>query len=562
MLFSPRTLLPTFLFLLACGGKTPTAGLEVVITTCDLQVGTDFDAIQAVVSQGTFAQNDPWNQLFDAAKHVPRPIVLPTTLAIRPGTSPDQDALIEVSALLGGEPVVQRVLRTKVPTDHVGTLWIFLAADCRGKMCSVGETCEPQTASCVPIDTAPGNAPERCKSPDGGSTDTSDATLADGGGAPNEGGDSTSGSRGDATTDVGDDAMATADVADSRGSSAEASTADAAEAGVQSAPPNCAPGGPGLTDCGSAKESCCTSLAVDGGTFYRTYDLSPLGGGDGWVAPDGGATGLADPATVSPFRLDKYDVTVARFRQFVNAWNGGAGWMPPGGSGKHTHLNGGAGLLNASMPGNGLQPVFEAGWASDSSSIAPTNANLVCDPDYATWTAEAGSNERRPINCVSWLEAYAFCIWDGGFLPSEAEWEYAAAGGNQQRTYPWGSTDPGTANQVAIYGCFYPSGPPGFMCTGVSDIAPVGTVTAGAGLFGHLDLAGEVYQWTLDWYADYGPRCTDCANLTAGFARTVRGGDFLEDDSTLLPPFRNFLFRMAPNSDRDFGVGIRCARSP
>jgi formylglycine-generating enzyme len=70
---------------------------------------------------------------------------------------------------------------------------------------------------------------------------------------------------------------------------------------------NCGPGGSGT-------ESCCTSLevtndSVDGGiSYYRTY------ANDG-----GGPTGEADPATVSGFRLDKYLVTVGRFRQFVMA---------------------------------------------------------------------------------------------------------------------------------------------------------------------------------------------------------------------------------------------------
>ena len=101
---------------------------------------------------------------------------------------------------------------------------------------------------------------------------------------------------------------------------------------------------------GPNKESCCTTLEVAGGAFYRTYDVDPDLGGANWIAPDGGATGLADPATVSTFVLDKYDVTVGRFRQFVNAWNGGAGYTPAAGSGKHTHLNGGKGLLDVGSP--------------------------------------------------------------------------------------------------------------------------------------------------------------------------------------------------------------------
>jgi hypothetical protein len=108
--------------------------------------------------------------------------------------------------------------------------------------------------------------------------------------------------------------------------------------------PNCLPGGPSLSDCGASGESCCASLNVTGGTYYQTYDYltwDPVDGGSE-AGADAGPTGEAAPATVSGFRLDKYEVTVGRFRQFVSAW--GAGWLPPPGLGKHAHLNGGRGL--------------------------------------------------------------------------------------------------------------------------------------------------------------------------------------------------------------------------
>jgi sulfatase modifying factor 1 len=322
---------------------------------------------------------------------------------------------------------------------------------------------------------------------------------------------------------------------------------------------SCSPGGAGMTNCGVASESCCTSTEVVGGTYYRTYDFAG-------PPADGGATSEADPASVSGFRLDRYLVTVGRFRQFVAAWNGGsgveggAGYEPTAGSGKHSHLNGGQGLMGvgstAPPPDGGV--VYEPGWvASDDSNISPTNANLTTGTycaGYATWTNSPGSQENLPINCVTWPEAYAFCIWDGGFLPSEAEWEYAAAGGNQQRTYPWGSTDPGTSNQYGIYGnlpeCDYPDGG---TCTGVVNLAPVGTATLGAGLWGHLDMAGELYEWTRDSYDIYVDPCVDCTNLRDD-TYELRGGDFA--DLPVLASAR------LDASKEGFTVGFRCARTP
>ena len=91
-----------------------------------------------------------------------------------------------------------------------------------------------------------------------------------------------------------------------------------------------------------------------------------------------------------------------------------------------------------------------------------------------------------------------------------------------------------------------------------TDIAPVGTASLGAGYWNQLDLAGEVSEWNLDWYAAYAA-CTDCANTApAAVGRVFRGGYFDYDATILLPPDRD------ENSPafRDYGVGFRCARTP
>jgi len=308
---------------------------------------------------------------------------------------------------------------------------------------------------------------------------------------------------------------------------------------------------------------------VTAGTFYRVYDLSYDPGDGPALGPDGGPTGEASPASVSAFRLDKYVVTVGRFRQFVHALypDGGAdaalAWTPAPGSGKHAHLNGGRGLAVA--PNVPTGQTYEPGWAAaDDAQIAPTEANLRCPgwPDSWTWTTSVGPNENKPINCVNWYEAYAFCIWDGGFLPSEAEWEYVAAGGSEQRPYPWGPADAGVSDRYAIYGdavgdCFYPTVGP---CSGAINLAPVGTPALGAARWGQLDVTGEVTEWNLDWSSvSFAEPCRDCATLTQITpTRLGAGGSFDETVLGLLPATWEWI---SPTY-RAAGIGIRCAREP
>ncbi len=163
-------------------------------------------------------------------------------------------------------------------------------------------------------------------------------------------------------------------------------------------------------------EDCCaTANVVRGGLFKRANDAMY-------------------PATVNDFTLDRFEVTVGRFRQFVTDYP-----------------------KNKPLPNDGAHPLIEgSGWDEAWDANLPETkealiASLKCSDTFRTWTDKAGGSEALPINCVSWYVAFAFCAWDKGRLPTDAEWNYAAAGGDEQRKYPWvGDTlDP----DYAVYGC-------------------------------------------------------------------------------------------------------------
>jgi formylglycine-generating enzyme required for sulfatase activity len=120
-------------------------------------------------------------------------------------------------------------------------------------------------------------------------------------------------------------------------------------------------------------------------------------------------------------------------------------------------------------------------------------------------------------------------------------------------------------NDYAIYGCNYPARPPldaGMgHCSGVANVAPVGTAPSGAGYWGQLDLAGELFEWNLDWYWTYAA-CTDCAYMKIGSTdapyRVIRGGLFNLSASLLVPAYRGAV----DPAGRSGGIGFRCARTP
>jgi formylglycine-generating enzyme required for sulfatase activity len=176
---------------------------------------------------------------------------------------------------------------------------------------------------------------------------------------------------------------------------------------------------------------------------------------------------------------------------------------------------------------------------------------------YATWTDAPGTQENLPIGCLNWRLAFAFCIWDGGRLPTEAEWNYAAAGGTEQRIYPWGDTEPGFDASRAAFNCYYD----GTICSGsccLASIAPVGSIAAGNGRWGHADLAGNLQEWNLDSSGGYPVPCNDCASLASTATRVIRGGYFSASVESLRNATRSA-------SSETFGGGtdgVRCARRP
>ncbi len=213
----------------------------------------------------------------------------------------------------------------------------------------------------------------------------------------------------------------------------------------------------------------------------------------------GSETGAADEKPVhrvagSAFVIDRYEVTNARYAACVRA----GACAPP------------------------------------SLTSSNARARYFDDPAFADY----------PVIFVSWKQAQAFCAFAGGRLPSEAEWERTAAGSEAPRTYPWGESPP-DCSKANFAGC-------------VGDTDRVGRRPAGQSPYGAFDMAGNVWEWTGDWYAaDYYRQspAADPAGPATGTLKVMRGGCWVSGESTLRTTCRKAGLPQswAPN------VGFRCA---
>ena len=175
------------------------------------------------------------------------------------------------------------------------------------------------------------------------------------------------------------------------------------------------------------------------------------------------------------------------------------------------------------------------------------------DTDSSKCTWDKRGKEDHPINCVDWGQARTFAVWAGGDLPTEAQWEYAARGGERYKYA--GSNDP---DKIAWY-----SSNSGGSTHSVKTKKP--------NAYGLYDMSGNVWEWTLDEYhSDYNgapnkaeeswgltPACKQiCDEGSSG--RVNRGGSWSYDAGSL---------RMANRGHNDpgdrfyNGLGFRIRRT-
>ena len=218
--------------------------------------------------------------------------------------------------------------------------------------------------------------------------------------------------------------------------------------------------------------------------------------------------------TLAPFAIDVHEVTVAQYQAFYAAQD----------KDKQT-----AGTNNSAMQ----------------HAAPPSDPKNGCNFSAAT--------PQAPITCVDWYQAAAYCAWAGKHLPTEAQWEFAATSAGGGKAYPWGEA----AATCALAVMDDPAG--GGIGCGGGKPANVCSKTQGNTSQGLCDMAGNVREWTADWFEAYQPgSAVDPVGPPASAqGKVVRGGGWDSAAAAVRAAARE---PVAAAAQGNAGLGLRCAQ--